>query len=161
MDSDHNLVITKCSLSFNITKKATRQIDVILGSYRESRKRKIFQKAVMEELGNIGDSGVGGLNGRWKNAEDILETKTRAAKKLLMDWKILKLMYEEIKYKNAKDKQVIMQYVIETLLRTGKVDAAHRESKDNFRERPTDATIVRDKNGKASTEGIKNIVNRW
>ena len=49
---------------------------------------------------------------------------------------------------------------VESLFNIRKVDAAHREIRENFRERRINANIVRDENAKALTES-RDKVCRW
>ena len=94
-----------------------------------------------------------------KAAEKVLGKETRVARKPWIDKETLKLMDERRRYKNARDKQGKTQYKrlrnevqrrcikarnnwikgkskeVETLFKIGKVDAACRKIRENFRER--------------------------
>ena len=106
-------------------------------------------------------------------AEEVLGKETRATRKRWIDEKILQLIDERRIYKNARDVEGKAQYKRlrnevqriyikarnnwlegkckkeKTLFRVGKVDTAHRKSRQNFRERQINANIVKGKNGKA------------
>ena len=60
-DSDHNPVIIKCSHKFTTTKKATRPDKCNARKLQDKETRKLFQKAVRDELVNTGNSGVGSI----------------------------------------------------------------------------------------------------
>ena len=67
----------------------TRIDEFNTGKLQEKGTRKLFKKAVRDELVNIGDSGVGSINDRCTNTkhsilkipEEVLGKKTRATRK--------------------------------------------------------------------------------
>ena len=90
-------------------------------------------------------------------------------------------MDERRRYKNAKDEQGKTQLrnkvqrrsrkaqnngidgkckEVETLFSIGKIDAAHRKTKENFRPQRVNANIVRNNNDKVLT-GSRDKVSRW
>ena len=87
INSDHNPVVIKCSLMFKTTKKVTRTDKFNTGKVQDKVTRKLFQKAVRDELVITGESEVCSINDRWTNtkdsilkaAEEISGKETRAA----------------------------------------------------------------------------------
>ena len=72
------------------------------GKLQDKEIRKLFQKAVRDELVNTGVSGIGSINDRGTNtkhsilkaAEEVLEKETRAARKPWRANETLELMHE-------------------------------------------------------------------